>query len=197
MSRERESFQGAVTAQRVVDRLRTATDDPDSDTEYTKMVAFLDQNMKKLKKGSAWWLPPHNFVLNSALMNLNCWYFSILPFRSATTAYRQKSDRLPEGIVIDPNWKPFQNSEGSHVLAAAEHAFKMAKTHPSVSDSVKRELEVIENHFKVQIPPSVASTLIGQSLKIAERRWGTDGLRRKKILVPFDGSKSIPLGSWD
>ena len=197
MSRERRVFEDAVIANRVTGRVLSAAEDEEK-SDGAQMLEYLEANAKRFKKGHAWWVPPHNLAINSALMAVNLWRFTILPFQAGRTAYRPAGDRFPEGIVIDPNWDPFERDRTfNHGLKTAEVLVKVAKAQPSISESVKDELESIERHFKIQIPPGIVSHLVGQSLKVAERRWGVDGLRRKRILVPFDGGKSIELGSWD
>ncbi len=163
--------------------------------DYGQATAALNKELEALPK-HGWWSPPHNYVVNGALMNLNGWVFTILPFRAAKTAYRPASDRSPEGIVIDPKWEP-DGKDTPWTGKAAEAFAKYAKVQPSVPDSVRKELADLERHFKINIPASVQSSLINDSLKVAKRRWGVDGLRRKRILVPFDGGKPIQLGSWD
>jgi hypothetical protein len=163
--------------------------------DFAQATTVLNQELEVLSK-NGWWSPPHNYVVNGAMMNLNGWVFTILPFRADKKAYRPAGDRFPEGIVIDPNWAS-DGKDGPWSGKMAEAFAKYAKTQPSVPDTVRRELADIERHFKVQIPDSVKAKLVGDSLKVAKRRWGVDRLRRRNILVPFDGSKPITLGSWD
>lgn len=163
--------------------------------DYGQASEYLNKNLQALQH-HGWWDPGHNYVVNGALMALNGWVFTIMPFRAAKTAYRPKSDRFPEGIVIDPNWAP-DDKDGPWTAKTADIFVRYAKTRPSIEESVRQELADIERHFKVEIPSGVKSKLIGESQKVAKRRWGVDRLRRKKILVPFDGSKPIQLGSWD
>jgi hypothetical protein len=163
--------------------------------DYGQATAVLNKELEALPK-HGWWSPPHNYVVNGALMNLNGWVFTILPFRAEKKAYRPASDRLPEGIVIDPNWAS-DGKDGPWSGKMAEAFAKYAKSQPSIPDTVRRELTAIEHHFKIQIPASVQSALIADSLKVAKRRWGLDRLRRRNILIPFDGGKPITLGSWD
>lgn len=173
---------------------RTAAEADQTD-EFSQTTAVLNKELEALPK-HGWWSPPHNYVVNGALMALNGWVFTIMPFRPGKTAYRPASDRFPEGIVIDPNWAPDDKDTPWTAKAALAFA-NYAKAQPSISDTVRRELADIERHFKIEIPASVQSNLISESLKVAKRRWGVDRLRRKKILIPFDGGKPIQLGSWD
>jgi hypothetical protein len=163
--------------------------------DYGQAFEFLNKNLEALPK-HGWWSPPHNYVVNGALMAINGWVYTILPFRAGKTAYRPARDGKPEGIVIDPGWSP-DDKDGPWTGKVAEIFTRFAKTQPSVPDTVRQELADIERHFKVEIPASLKSTIIGESLKVAKRRWGVDRLRRKKILMPFDGSRPIQLGSWD
>lgn len=163
--------------------------------DYAQATAVLNRDLEALPK-HGWWSPPNNYVVNGALMNLNGWIFTILPFHAGKTAYRPASGRFPEGIVIDPNWAP-DGKDGPWSGKMAEAFAKYAKAQPNVQETVRRELADIERHFKVQIPDNVKAKLVGESLKVAKRRWGVDRLRRRKILVPFDGSKPVELGSWD
>jgi len=175
---------------------RTAGADSEEQSDYQSAMGVLNRDLKKLPKGNGWWDPPHNYVVNSAIMELNGWFFTILPFGAGRIAYRPKSDTSPEGIVIDPKWSPRDNHNGPHTAKMAEALVKGVKAAPSVQASVQQELKNIEQHFKIDIPASIQSKLVGESLKVAQRRWGVDGLRRRKILVPFDGSKPFELSSW-
>jgi hypothetical protein len=168
----------------------------DLDSAYAQATEVLNQNLEVLQNGKAWWSPPHNYVVNGAMMNLNGWVYTILPFRAAVTAYRGAKNGKPEGIVIDPNWAS-DGKDGEWAGGMAEAFAKYAKAQPSIQDTVRGELASIERHFKIEIPSALKAAIIGDSLKVAKRRWGVDRLRRKRILMPFDGSKPIQLGSWD
>lgn len=170
--------------------------------EYVKMEAVLNAGYTKLKKGG-WWDPPHNFVINSALMGLNTWQFSILPMFAERMAYRPANPErgTPEGIVIDPSWNPAQNDPTrgdtvDHSVKNAEALMKYGKSQRSVGETVSLELNWVEKKFGVQIPNDIRGTLVRDAPKVASRRWGIDRLRRKKILVPFDGSKTQELSNW-
>lgn len=162
---------------------------------YGQAQTVLNKELVALPK-HGWWSPPNNYVVNGSLMALNGWVFTILPFRANLTAYRPAGDRFPEGIVIDPNWAS-DGKDAPWTGKAAEVFARYAKAQPSVPDTVRKELTSIERHFKIEIPASVQAKLVGDSLKVAQRRWGVDRLRRKKILIPFDGGKPVQLGSWD
>jgi len=177
-------------------------DEPEEESEYSKMAAILNAGLTKLKKGG-WWDPPHNFVINSALMGLNTWQFGILPMFAAKTAYRPADPErgMPEGIVIDPSWHPAQDDPTGgdtvdHSVKNAEVLMKYAKGQPTVLETVKLELNWVEKKFGVKIPSDIEGTLIREAPKVAARRWGINRLRTKKVLVPFDGSKAQELSSW-
>lgn len=178
---------------RVAGDFDTTQDEQPSD--YSLATEVLNKELESLKN-HGWWSPPHNYVVNGALMNLNGWVFTILPFRASKTAYRPASSSLPEGIVIDPNWAS-DGKDTPWTPKAAEAFAKYAKAQPTVPDTIRRELSDIERHFGIQIPSALQAILVNDSLKVAKRRWGVDRMGRKKILMPFDGSKPIKLGSWD
>ena len=163
--------------------------------DFGQATEYLNKNLTALKH-HGWWDPAHNYVVNGALLALTGWVFTIMPFRAGKTAYRPASDRFPEGIVIDPNWTP-DDKDGPWTAKVADIFVRYAKTRPSVQDTVRDELAGIERHFTISIPSALKAKLIAESPKVALRRWGVDRLRRKKILMPFDGSKPIQLGSWD
>lgn len=66
----------------------------------------------------------------------------------------------------------------------------------TVQHTVQHELKWVETKFGVEIPAKIQSDLVQGALKVATRRWGVNRLTQKKILVPFDGSKSQELSSW-
>ncbi len=170
----------------------TPDEQPD---DFGTATEFLNKNLEALPK-HGWWQPPHNYVVNGSLMALNGWVFTILPFHAKLTAYRPAKDNSPEGIVIDPNWGS-DDKDAPWSGKAAEIFTRYLKTRPSIPDTVRQELAAIERVFKIEIPSALQSTIIGDSIKVAKRRWGVDRLRRKKILMPFDGGRPIQLGSWD
>ena len=169
--------------------------------DYEEMLKYLNFDLTKFPKKNGWWHPPHNFAINLAMMGLNLWRFTMLPMFPQRTAYRQKTDRLPEGIVIDPDWTDLPGHRDDlfdPTLENAKNLAKMAEKYPTMQETTKAELKWVEDNFKVKIPSEIASKLSNDSVKIATRRWGTNRLQgRKRILVPFDGSKQIELGSWD
>jgi len=194
----------STSIEAVLARYKAASqDDEEGPSDFKQCMEYLDKHLTKFPKKNGWWDPPNNLAINSALMGLNLWCFVILPrFAGSAAAYRPKTDRLPEGIVIDPRWDPAPRSLGGnetypHTAKTAEVLVKQISNVHDVRFTVNYQLGWIEKEYGVKIPSSVQSKLVGDALKIATRRWGTDGLRRKRILVPFDGSKSIELGSWD
>ena len=179
-------------------------EDDDEESPYDKMEELLNKEMTRFPKKGGWWNPPHNYAINWSLTGLNTWMFVILPLFAEKKAYRPANPErgMPEGIVIDPNWTPVHHdpTHGDTVAANvrnAEMLIRFAKAAHKVEETVKLELQWIETQFGIKIPAGVESKLVKDSLKVATRRWGTDRLRRKKILIPLDGSKSIELGSWD
>jgi hypothetical protein len=176
--------------------------DGEEESEFVKAHKLLDEKLTQFPKKHGWWDPPRNMAINSALMGFNLWVFNLLPMFPEKRAYKAKSDRLPEGLVIDPGWVPAPNSLGGnrlfgHTVEAVEFLIKLPSKVKSVVDSSEYQLKWVETHFKVQIPSELMSKLLQDVLKIAPRRWGVDRLRSKRILLPFDGSKSVQLGSFD
>jgi len=167
----------------------------DERTEYGQMVDYLNQNSKKFKKGHAWWVPPHNLAINTALMEMNFWYFTVRPLLARP--YIPAGGRLPEGIVIDPHWTSFKDRGWGHTKEAAEEAINLAKRMKTVEASVREDLKEMETKAGVNFPENLVSKIVGDSLKVAERRWGTDNLRRRRILIPIDGSKAMELSQFD
>jgi hypothetical protein len=168
--------------------------------EEKRAREYLDQNAKKGKKHE-WWVPPHNFMINQALMEWNFWAFSILPMFPAKKAYRPANPKTgrPEGIVIHPLWNDLRDMPSVKMLTVklAERLVSAAKTYPTVQESVKEELRWIEEKFKVTIPEPIKAKLIAEAPKVATRRMAVDRLRVKDTLIPFDGSKPIDLGMFD
>lgn len=164
-------------------------------------VKDLDARLTRFKKSKrpGWWEPGHSLGINETLMGtLNMWEFTILPFNAAKRAYRAAGPRFPEGIVIDPNWASTRDTGAyPETPRVCEILTGMVKKSDPIEQVVRTELESIEQHFSVKIPDAIKTKLVGDSVKTAERRWDTDRLRRRNILVPFDGSKPITLGSWD
>lgn len=163
-------------------------------------VKDLDVRLTRFKKSKrpGWWDPPHSLGVNETLMGtLNLWEFTIMPFNAAKRAYRPASARFPEGIVIDPNWASASDGAYPETPRVCELVTEMVKKSKTIDQVVRDELDSIEQHFGVKVPEAIRSKLLGEALKTAERRWSTDRLRRRNILVPFDGSKPITLGSWD
>jgi len=178
----------------------------EEESSYQAMEAYLNANLSRFAKDKqgAWWDPPRNYVINSAIMGLNTWRFGILPMFAEKMAYRPANPEREqlEGLVIDPSWKPTGSSDPTggntvdHSLKVAEILTKYTKGQPSVQDTVKNELRWVESKFGVKIPSSVEASLVKDAAKVATRRWGVNRLRTKKILVPFDGSKAQELSNW-
>lgn len=176
----------------------TSDEDVMGDSE-DKAIEILDKVMAPLGKKPYRWIPSHNFALNRALMAWNAWHFTVLPLLNARLrAYRPARNGKPEGIVLHPIWRPFNNTDWAVMTPDfAEKLVQIAKKAPSIKDSVKNELKWIETTFKIDIPSEVKNKIIAGSEKVAKRRIDVDRLRVKDELWPFDGSKPIPLGLFD
>jgi hypothetical protein len=174
-------------------------DEPEEDDwSGAKATAILKEKLTPFKKGHAWWMPPYNLAINTALSTMNCWEFTILPMFAKKTAYRPASKDKPEGLVIDPNWTSVKNLDiGYDETGKLRSLIDKLPTIDTIEDTIKGEIASVEKHFNVTVPPEVRAYLLKEMPKFAVRRWGANRLRRKKILVPFDGSKPIELGSWD
>ena len=177
-----------------------ADDDGGGEDDWSgaKATAILKEKLTPFKKGHAWWMPPYNLAINTALSNMNCWEFTILPMFAKRTAYRPASKGKPEGLVIDPNWASITDLDiGYDETGKLRSLIDKLPTIDTIEDTIKGEIASVEKHFNVTVPPEVRAYLLKEMPKFAVRRWGANRLRRKKILVPFDGSKPIELGSWD
>lgn len=174
----------------------------EEESDFTIAARRLSAELTPTKKKSGWWDPPHNYLINMTLMGtLNCWVFTILPKFAAKTAYRPASGNLPEGLVIDPNWGPdYGGPTKGETFDPTEKTLDIlireAKSMATVQHTVQHELKWVETKFGVEIPAKIQSDLVQGALKVATRRWGVNRLTQKKILVPFDGSKSQELSSW-
>jgi curved DNA-binding protein CbpA len=157
----------------------------------------LNRELEPFPKKHAWWSPGKNCAINVTLMGgINLWTFSIIP-QFYKNVYRPALNGKPEGIVIDPDWHPMRQDFSDPSPDLMMKLVDFAKGEESVKDAVKKQLRWIESKFGCQIPSVVEAKLVKDADKVAKRRWGTNGLRTRKILVPFDGTKSIELGSWD
>lgn len=167
--------------------------------DISAVFELFDKELTKFPKKIGWWDPPKNLAINSALMGINLWTFTILPFHSEKRAYHPKTDRLQEGVVLHPNWDPFnQNLYPDDNLELATKLVKLVKTfNQTLQEVVVQELKWIETKFGVQIPDFIGAKLKVEIQKIAARRWSANRLRVKDILIPFDGSKAIELGMFD
>jgi curved DNA-binding protein CbpA len=174
-------------------------DEDDKWAEEKRATEVLDKEGVKDKKKNHWWVPPHNFMINRAMMEWNFWSFTILPFFPDKRSYRPAKNGKPEGIVIHPIWDSVRELRGLRMLTVplAEKLIAHAKGQPTVHDTVKEELHWIEEKFSISIPEAIKARLVTEAPKIAARRMSVDRLRVKSTLVPLDGSKPIDLGSWD
>lgn len=188
----------ALSGQVLVASMRLAEEgdeeeDPERAAENAAM-ALLDANLERFPKKPAWWAPPHNLLINQALMGYNLWRFTILPMFPKKRAY---SETL-KGIVIHPIWTPVSDKlYGVLDSDLAQKMIAVAKQSSTVQESVRQELAWMEREFSIDIPESIKAQLVKEAVVTAKRRWGVDRLRVKDRLVPLDGSKGRDLGSWD
>lgn len=187
-------FEDALITQSVAYRYAYA-----KKADVSAAYELLNKELTKFPKGNCWWDPPRNFAINSALMGINLWKFSILPFHPLKRAYRAPGGSLPEGIVIHPNWHPLNDKTyPDDNIEIVQKMIAMAKSFGvSLQETVVEELKLIETKFGVKVPDAIEAKLRLEVLKIATRRWSTNRLKTKDTLIPFDGSKPIELGAFD
>lgn len=164
---------------------------PKPPTPEQKLQAMLEPLSK-----NGYWKPPHNMAINFAIFGTNLWYFTLLPLFWQKRAYRSDLG----GIVIHPIWAPFENGEYRHGELTERNIGKvlqLIEKQGTVQDSIKRELRLLEQFFKIQIPPGIEQNLLKDSLKVAKRRWGVDRMKIKNTLVPLDGGKPRNLNSFE
>lgn len=167
--------------------------------DVSAVFGLLDKELTKFPKRNGWWDPPKNIAINSALMGINLWKFSLLPFRPSRGAYRVAEGKLPEGIIIHPNWHPLNDKTyPDDTIEIVQKMIEMVKGFGvTLQDTVASELKWIETKFGVKVPATIEAKLKLEILKIATRRWSTNRLKTKDTLIPFDGSKAIELGAFD
>lgn len=175
----------------------------DDETEEQAAEDYIQQHLTKTQKGNGLWKPPHNLLLNRALMGYNLWVFTILPFGGAKRAYREDLN----GLVIQPIWTSLSQgrtlgsldmSGFSHLdIDTAEKLVQVINDADTISQTVAQELRAIETANGIKIPSTIEAVLMKDALPTAARRWGVDRLRVKKRLIPLDGSKPRDLGSFD
>lgn len=160
---------------------------------------LLDDKLTKFPKRNGWWDPPKNLAINSAIMGINLWNFSLLPFRPLKKAYRAAGDRFPEGIVIHPNWHPLNDKTyPDDNIEIVQKMIEMVKGFSvTLPEMVVQEMRWIETKFGVKVPDAIEAKLKMEIVKIATRRWSANRLKTKDTLIPFDGSKAIELGVFD
>lgn len=187
-------FEDALITQSVAYRYAYA-----KKSDVSAVYELLGKELTKFPKGNCWWDPPKNIAINSALMGLNLWTFSLLPFRPERRAYRAKSDRHPEGIVLHPGWHPLNNK--TYPDSDMEIIERMISTVKgfgvTLQDTVTEQVKWIETKFGIKVPPEIEATLKSGVVKVATRKWGINQLKSRDTLIPFDGSKPIELGAFD
>jgi hypothetical protein len=191
----------AISAQKLAENLawvpkQAAADDQDSEEVAIETIFKPQLQKAQGKMSSQWWLPPHNLMVNRALMAWNFWQFSILPMWPKKKAFRPASDRYPAGIVIHPIWQPLNKDFGVLTPEIATKIVGVMKSAKSIPETVKNEVDWIARTFSVQIPSAVVSKLQAESVKVAKRRMNVDRLKVKDRLIPLDGSKPIDLPRW-
>jgi hypothetical protein len=135
-------------------------------------------------------------LLNQALMGMNLWVFGY------RIGYRKDLD----GLTVRPTWHSVESGQSlGHMnmsgfryidMDIAKKVVKLITTRPSIETTVKGEIERAEQKFDMTVPSAIASKLVKDAVKVAERRWGAKGAVKTK-LYPFDGSKPRNLGMWD
>jgi hypothetical protein len=191
-------FEDALLTQNVAYRYAFA-----KKADIASVFSLFDRELTKFPKRNGWWDPPKNLALNSSLMGINLWSFSLLPYHPLKRAYRAASDRFPdrfpEGIVIHPNWHPVNDKVYSDDdPEIAQKMVQMVKGFNSTLQStVVEQMRWIETKFSIKIPDFIEAKLKLEVVKIATRRWGANRLKTKDTLIPFDGSKAIELGTFD
>lgn len=177
----------------------------DNDDEEDQARALLQSELEALPKRHALWKPPHNLLLNFALMGLNLWYFRVLPMFWQRNGYR--TSRGTEGIVIHPSWESTGSGRAvGHMdmsgffhldMDIAEKLIRAVKSSKPIPVTVAEELKDLETHFGISIPSSIKSEIVRQSVAMAKRRWGVDRLKMRDRFIPLDGSKPWDLGSFE
>lgn len=176
----------------------TSLEDVDEDRTARAGMEALHAAMKPMGKKPHWWVPSHNFVLNQALFGWNGWYFTVLPMWADKKGYRPAKNGRPEGIVLHPAWHFAKGAEwGEMSPDLVERIVGIAKKQKEIKASVKEEIKWLETKFSIKVPDAVEAKIVANSEKVAIRRIDVNRLRVKDELWPFDGSKPIPLGSFD
>jgi hypothetical protein len=178
----------------------TPTEEQEGESKYDQVEKMLNEHLKPLKK-HGWWDPGHNFVINWALMGLNTWRFMItahFAHHSQAHVYREADPKhgTPEGLILDPSWRPIGNNTYPESAKVVEALIKLLKEQPTIQETIRQEIAWIDTKYGIKVPSALESNLLSTMPKVAQRRWGTDGLRRKKMFFPLDGSKPREMGSW-
>jgi len=167
--------------------LKAAAEEGNSaEARLVSSLEFLGKN--------GYWMPPHNIVVNFALMGVNLWTFTTFKSFWKSMGYRTDLNAL----VLRLNWAPVgdsvlgqKNMSGFASMndAQVDHLLKTMKTIPSVEESVNKEFKLMEQHFGIEIPNAIQSAFAKKCLAIAKRRWGVNRMRMKDLVLPLDGSK--------
>jgi hypothetical protein len=168
-------------------------------------VEVLNQKLTKTKKGHGWWKPPHNLLVNQALMGINLWRFRLFSgYGGIARAFRKDKNAL----IIKPGWSSVDDGRRIGSMNAsgftqidpetAEKLVKLVAAQPTIEDTVREELAAIEKQFGIEIPSNVKAGLIGSAVKVAGQKWGlSSSTRGKDRAVPLDGSKPYDLGAFE
>lgn len=143
----------------------------------------------------AYWKPPHNLLVNFALMGVNLWKFTCLQTFWKQKGYRPNANEIilrlnwtstgPDGVIGQKDPSGFAHMSDRQVdilLAEVQKA-------PTVEQTMLKELKLMEQQFGIEIPDSIQKGLASKSLAVAKRRWGANRLRMKNLVIPLDGSK--------
>ena len=167
---------------------------------YDDFVAYMDANAVPFPKGTAWWIPGHNFAINVTMMGrVNLWQYTILPLfaeKSKDRVYRSAGG-TGEGLVVHPSWIQHHKFAGAYptIPELAERMIAFAASTPTVSESVKSELKWVETKYHFAVPMEIKTRLMMDAPKTAVRRWGVNRLKLKDIFIPFDGTKPMFVNS--
>lgn len=168
---------------------------PETDDDLDVAQAVFLENLETLPKtGRAWWLPPHNMVINQTLLGgYNLWRYTVLPFFPKRNAYSEKLG----GFIIHPSWVSINDKHYDGTKDFAEKVVAMMQKASTVQEATRAELDWIEREFSIRIPENIQGAVVKDALPTAKRRWSVDRLRIKDRLIPLDGSPPRDIGSLD
>jgi hypothetical protein len=157
----------------------------DEKSDEKAAQTYLDTSCERMPRKAAWWVPPHNLLLNQTLMGrFNAWRFTILPFFAKATAYKEALG----GIVIHPIWVPADDRLFDLDEEMAKRMVGAMRKAATIQEDARQELAWMEHQFSIRIPDAIKAKVLKDTLAAAKRRWGVDRLRVKDRLIPLDGS---------